>query len=97
LTEWRVESNHLLGYLEMPLAVGTVGGLTKYHPTARLALKLLREPDARRLSQIMVAAGLAQNLAALRALVTEGIQRGHMALHRRRASLLNAAGSKEEA
>ncbi|HHB89768.1 MAG TPA: hydroxymethylglutaryl-CoA reductase, degradative [Anaerolineae bacterium] len=87
LTDWRVENNHLLGYLEMPLAVGTVGGLTKYHPTARLALKLLGDPDARRLSQIMVAAGLAQNLAALRALVTEGIQRGHMALHERRLKM----------
>jgi len=89
LTDWRVENNHLLGYLEMPLAVGTVGGLTRYHPTARLALKLLGNPDARRLSQIMVAAGLAQNLAALRALVTEGIQRGHMALHSRRKSKRN--------
>ena len=87
LTDWRVENNHLLGYLEMPLAVGTVGGLTKYHPTARLALKLLNNPDARRLSQIMVAAGLAQNLAALRALATEGIQRGHMALHERRLKI----------
>ncbi len=87
LTDWRVENNHLLGYLEMPLAVGTVGGLTKYHPTARLALKLLGDPDARRLSQIMVAAGLAQNLAALRALVTEGIQSGHMALHERRLKM----------
>ena len=84
LTDRQVEDNHLLGYLEMPLAVGTVGGLTKYHPAARLALTLLGQPDARRLSQIMVAAGLAQNLAALRALVTEGIQRGHMALHERR-------------
>ncbi len=87
LTDWRVENNHLLGYLEMPLAVGTVGGLTKYHPTARLALKLLGSPDARRLAQIMVAAGLAQNLAALRALATEGIQRGHMALHERRLKM----------
>ncbi len=87
LTDWRVENNHLLGYLEMPLAVGTVGGLTKYHPAARLALKLLNNPDARRLAQIMVAAGLAQNLAALRALVTEGIQRGHMALHERRLKI----------
>ncbi len=84
LTDWRVEDNHLLGRLEMPLAVGTVGGLTKYHPTARLALKLLNNPHARRLSQIMTAAGLAQNLSALRALATEGIQRGHMALHGRR-------------
>jgi len=84
LTDWRVEDNHLLGRLEIPLAVGTVGGLTRYHPAARLAMKLLNNPDARRLAQIMVAAGLAQNLAALRALVTEGIQRGHMALHKRR-------------
>ena len=59
LTDWRVENNHLLGYLEMPLAVGAVGGLTKCHPSARLALKLLGDPDARRLSQIIVAAGLA--------------------------------------
>ncbi len=89
LTEWQVEDNHLLGRLEMPLAVGTVGGLTKYHPTARLALKLLGNPDARRLSQIMVAAGLAQNLAALRALVSEGIQKGHMSLHERRKLINN--------
>ena len=87
LTDWYVEDNHLLGYLEMPLAVGTVGGLTKYHPGARLSLKLLGSPDARRLSQIMVAAGLAQNLAALRALVTEGIQKGHMALHAKRLEI----------
>jgi hydroxymethylglutaryl-CoA reductase len=95
LTDWRVENNHLLGYLEMPLAVGTVGGLTKYHPAARLALKLLGDPDARRLSQIMVAAGLAQNLAALRALVTEGIQRGHMTLHQRRVKMINAKSGEE--
>jgi len=90
-----VENNHLLGYLEMPLAVGAVGGLTKCHPSARLALKLLGDPDARRLSQIIVAAGLAQNLAALRALVTEGIQRGHMALHQRRVRMINAKSGEE--
>lgn len=84
LTEWRVESDHLVGRLQLPLAVGTVGGLTKRHPTVRVALKILGDPDARTLSEIMAAAGLAQNLAALRALVTEGIQRGHMALHERR-------------
>ncbi|HID33031.1 MAG TPA: 3-hydroxy-3-methylglutaryl-CoA reductase, partial [Anaerolineae bacterium] len=95
LTDWRVENNHLLGYLEMPLAVGAVGGLTKCHPSARLALKLLGDPDARRLSQIIVAAGLAQNLAALRALVTEGIQRGHMALHQRRVRMINAKSGEE--
>jgi len=95
LTDWRVENNYLLGYLEMPLAVGAVGGLTKCHPSARLALKLLGDPDARRLSQIIVAAGLAQNLAALRALVTEGIQRGHMALHQRRVRMINAKSGEE--
>lgn len=84
LTEWHLESGILVGHLEIPLAVGTVGGLTKLHPTARAALKILGRPDARTLSEIMVAAGLAQNLAALRALVTEGIQRGHMRLHARR-------------
>ena len=87
LTEWRVESGHLLGRLQLPLAVGTVGGLTQRHPTVRTALKILGNPDARTLSEIMAAAGLAQNLAALRALVTEGIQRGHMALHNRRKKM----------
>ncbi|NOZ49193.1 MAG: hydroxymethylglutaryl-CoA reductase, degradative [Chloroflexi bacterium] len=84
LTDWHVEDAALVGRLEMPLAVGTVGGLTKLHPTARTALKILQRPDARTLSEIMVAAGLAQNLAALRALVSEGIQQGHMRLHARR-------------
>ncbi|RME85813.1 MAG: hydroxymethylglutaryl-CoA reductase, degradative [Caldilineae bacterium] len=84
LTQWQVEEDSLVGRLEIPLAVGTVGGLTRYHPTARLALKILGQPNARRLAEILVAVGLAQNLAALRALVTEGIQRGHMALHARR-------------
>ncbi len=97
LTDWRIEGDCLAGRLEIPLAVGTVGGMTKHHPTARVALKLLghqdaghpdaRHPDARTLAQIMVAAGLAQNLAALRALAAEGIQRGHMALHGRRQEI----------
>ncbi len=84
LTEWVVEGEELVGMLELPLAVGTVGGMTKHHPTARTALKILGNPNARTLSEIMTAAGLAQNLAALRALVSEGIQRGHMSLHQRR-------------
>ncbi len=84
LTEWVVEGEELVGMLELPLAVGTVGGMTKHHPTARTALKILGNPTARTLSEIMTAAGLAQNLAALRALVSEGIQRGHMSLHQRR-------------
>jgi degradative hydroxymethylglutaryl-CoA reductase len=84
LTEWQVEQKQLVGRLQLPLAVGTVGGLTKSHPSVRTALKILGNPDACTLSEIMAAAGLAQNLAALRALVTEGIQRGHMALHDKR-------------
>ncbi len=84
LTDWHVEDDVLVGRLELPLAVGTVGGLTKLHPAARAALKILQHPDARTLSEIMAAAGLAQNLAALRALVSEGIQQGHMRLHARR-------------
>lgn len=84
LSDWRLEDDHLSGRLELPLAVGVVGGMTRHHPTARVALKILGDPNARTLSQILAAAGLAQNLAALRALAAEGIQRGHMALHARR-------------
>lgn len=82
----------LRGVLEMPLSVGTVGGATKAHPTARLSMKILGQPDARTLAEIMVAVGLAQNLAAVRALATEGIQRGHMRLHARQVAL--AAGAQ---
>lgn len=75
----------LSGRLELPLAVGIVGGATRTHPVAQIALKILGVQGARELSEVMAAVGLAQNLAALRALVTEGIQRGHMALHARKA------------
>jgi hydroxymethylglutaryl-CoA reductase len=67
--------------LTLPLSVGTVGGVTRLHPVAKVALRLLGDPDARRLAAIVASVGLAQNLAALRALATEGIQRGHMRLH----------------
>ena len=76
----------------MPMAVGTVGGATKAHPIARTAMKILGNPDARTLGEIMVAVGLAQNFAAIRALATEGIQRGHMRLHARQVAL--AAGAQ---
>lgn len=97
LTEWvllddAAGERALGGRLELPLAVGTVGGATKVHPTARAALKLLGQPTARRLAQLMAAVGLAQNLAAIRALATEGIQKGHMALHARQVAL--AAGAE---
>ena len=81
----------LYGRLEMPLAVGTVGGATRSHPVAQVALKILGVNGARELSEVMAAVGLAQNLAALRALVTDGIQRGHMSLHARQIAV--AAGA----
>jgi hydroxymethylglutaryl-CoA reductase len=81
LTKYWMSGSTLRAELRLPLAVGTVGGVTRLHPTARACLKLLGDPDARRLAGICAAVGLAQNLAALRALATEGIQRGHMELH----------------
>lgn len=81
------QATHLRGVLEMPLSVGTVGGATRAHPTAQVALKILGQPPARRLAEVMVAVGLAQNLAAMRALAGEGIQRGHMRLHARQVAL----------
>ena len=83
LTKWQVlENGYLQGSIAVPMALGTVGGVTKLHPTAQSALKILGNPDAQGLAEIVVAVGLSQNLAALRALASEGIQRGHMALHR---------------
>ena len=81
----------LVGTLELPLAVGTVGGASRVHPTARLALKVMGVQSARELAEVMVAVGLAQNFAAMRALATEGIQRGHMGLHARQVAI--AAGA----
>jgi hydroxymethylglutaryl-CoA reductase len=83
LATWRVDGDALAGQLEMPMALGTVGGTLTVHPGARLALRILGVTSARDLAAIIGSVGLAQNLAALRALAGEGIQRGHMALHRR--------------
>lgn len=92
LSTWGKDSaGHLVGTLEMPLAVGIVGGATKVHPTAQAALKLMHITNARELTEVIVSVGLAQNLAALRALATEGIQRGHMGLHARQIAI--AAGA----
>jgi len=92
LSTWaRDAGGDLVGTLEMPLAVGVVGGATRVHPTARVALKILGVRTARELAEIIAAVGLAQNLAALRALATEGIQRGHMRLHARQVAI--AAGA----
>jgi hydroxymethylglutaryl-CoA reductase len=68
-------------WIELPLALGTVGGLTALHPMAKLSLEMLQKPSAKSLMQIMAAAGLAQNFAAIRALTTKGIQQGHMKMH----------------
>ncbi|MHB9031598.1 MAG: hydroxymethylglutaryl-CoA reductase, degradative, partial [Anaerolineae bacterium] len=83
-----------VGSIELPLAVGTVGGATKSHPQARLALRILGVEHSRDLAEIIAAVGLAQNLAALRALAMEGIQRGHMRLHARQVAM--AAGAVGE-
>lgn len=92
LSTWRRDgAGHLVGTLELPLALGIVGGATRVHPTVKLALKILGVRTARELAEITVSVGLAQNLAALRALSTEGIQRGHMSLHARQVAI--AAGA----
>jgi hydroxymethylglutaryl-CoA reductase len=92
LSTWtRDREGNLVGTLELPLAAGLVGGATRVHPGARVALKILGAQTARELSEVMAAVGLAQNLGALRALATEGIQRGHMTLHARQIAL--AAGA----
>jgi hydroxymethylglutaryl-CoA reductase len=95
LSTWGKDSNgNLVGTLEMPLAVGIIGGATKVHPSAQAALKLMGVKTASELAEIIVSVGLAQNLAALRALSTEGIQRGHMSLHARQVAI--AAGASGE-
>ncbi len=95
LSTWEVDANgDLVGYLELPIAVGTVGGSIRSNPVARLSLKILGVKTAKELAEVMGAVGLAQNLAALRALATEGIQRGHMRLHARQLAL--AAGATPE-
>ena len=81
LTHAKVEDGIFSFWIEIPLALGTVGGLTNLHPLVKLALELLHHPTARELMQIVAVAGLAQNFAALRSLITTGIQEGHMKMH----------------
>ncbi|MCI9476292.1 MAG: hydroxymethylglutaryl-CoA reductase, degradative [Emergencia sp.] len=95
LTTWeKNENGDLVGCIEMPMAVGLVGGATKIHPAAQTAVKILGVKTAAELGQIIASAGLANNLAAMKALATEGIQRGHMSLHAR--NLANTVGAKGE-
>ncbi|MGE6915407.1 hydroxymethylglutaryl-CoA reductase, degradative [Achromobacter kerstersii] len=96
LTQWEKDtSGALVGTIEMPMPVGLVGGATKTHPLARVALKIMDVRSAQELGEVAVAVGLAQNLGALRALATEGIQRGHMALHARNIALVAGAVGAE--
>jgi len=95
LTKFELDSKgNLVGEIEVPLALGIIGGMTKIHPMARLALKILNVKSASELSQVGAALGLAQNVAALRALASEGIQKGHMALHSR--NIAKIAGVPDE-
>jgi len=94
LTTWEKDANgDLVGTIELPMAVGLVGGATKIHPAAQAAVKMLGVKSASELGQIIACVGLANNMAALKALATEGIQRGHMSLHARNlATVAGAAG-----
>lgn len=95
LTHWEKNKDHdLVGTIELPLAVGLVGGATTVHPTAKINIKILGVKTANELAEVIAAVGLAQNFAALRALATEGIQRGHMSLHARNVAI--AAGAQGE-
>lgn len=98
LSKWRSDSeDNLIGTITLPMAVGLVGGTTKTHPAAQAAIKLLGVKTASELGQVIAAVGLAQNLAALRALATEGIQRGHMELHAKNIAMqAGATGSDVE-
>jgi len=95
LTTWEKNKNKdLIGKIELPMAVGLVGGATAAHPVAKASIKILGAKTARELAEVITAVGLAQNLAALKALVTEGIQRGHMRLHARNiAATAGATGT----
>jgi hydroxymethylglutaryl-CoA reductase len=95
LSKWTKNSNgDLEGVIELPMAVGLIGGAVKTHPVARIAMKILNVKSANEFAEVLAAVGLAQNLAALRALSSEGIQRGHMSLHARNIAV--TAGAKGE-
>jgi hydroxymethylglutaryl-CoA reductase len=94
---WQDSDGNLRGAMSLPLAVGTVGGATRVHPTAGVALKIMGNPTSRELAEIMAAVGLAQNLGAIRALATEGIQHGHMRMHARQIAVAAGAGNEQVA
>jgi hydroxymethylglutaryl-CoA reductase len=96
LSRWRLEGDDLVGEIRLPTAVGTVGGVTKIHPTAQVCLKMLGAQTASELGRICAAVGLIQNFAALRALSTFGIVKGHMNLHARNLAVLVGANQAEQ-
>ncbi|WP_435623523.1 hydroxymethylglutaryl-CoA reductase, degradative [Flagellimonas sp.] len=93
LTHASIEDGIFKFWIEVPLALGTVGGLTSLHPLVKLAMEILQNPTAKQLMQIIAVAGLAQNFAALRSLVTTGIQKGHMKMHL--LNILNKMGASD--
>jgi hydroxymethylglutaryl-CoA reductase len=96
LTKWEKNPNgDLVGSIELPLAVGLIGGATKTHPIAKIAVKILGVKTANELGEVAAALGLAQNFAAIRALATVGIQKGHMKLHARNIAVMAGAKGKE--
>jgi len=96
LSKWWIEDNqYLCGQLEIPLQIGTVGGITRLHPISKLSLQILGNPNSSELSQLMACSGLAANFAALKALATSGIQKGHMKLHAKNIALSAGAHGKE--
>ncbi|MHA2406760.1 MAG: hydroxymethylglutaryl-CoA reductase, degradative [Candidatus Ranarchaeia archaeon] len=98
LTHWeKTLEGDLKGTIELPMAVGIIGGATKINPVAKLSLKILGIKTARELAEVAAALGLAQNFAAIRALATEGIQKGHMALHARNIAVMAGAKGNEVA
>jgi len=91
ITTYRIEDGRLIGEIELPMAVGLVGGVTRLHPVVKVLLKILQVHSASELAEVIAAAGLLQNFSAMRSLVTEGIQRGHMSLHARNLAVLAGA------
>lgn len=93
---YKDEEGNLVGEIELPLALGLVGGATKTHPIAKIAVKIMGVKSTKEFAQVVASVGLAQNFAALRALATEGIQAGHMKLHARNIAVIGGAETKEE-
>ena len=95
LTNWHMEDNILVGELTMPMSIATFGGSIGLNPASKISLEILNNPNAIELAKIAVALGLAQNFAALRALVTEGIQKGHMKLQANSVAIFAGANDSE--